>query len=839
MGYQNVEQLNNELRRRCGNYGFTMQVGGDGILTGQIALVGEAPGQREIEGGQPFIGQSGAILWSCLREHCSISRYETYVTNVIKRQVAVTQGADEKMKVQNNELGCWRDLLMYELQQLPNLKYVVVLGNYALKAVLGESGITNWRGTVTDVELPNGRKVTVVCMFNPALVLRQPMYQPIFQLDMAKFYRVLTGKYKGHELRHHINPSFREAFRWCEKMIDEGKPVAFDIEVMSGETACVGLANDAHEGMCINFRDATDHRYSLDEETRLYQKLQQVLQHPRVRLVAQNGNFDTYWLWYKDRIRAQPIWFDTMLAHHTLYPILPHGLGFLTSQYTDHPYYKDDGKLWKEQIDRETGSINADIDVFWRYNVKDCCITLACVNPMLRELEEQNLKKFFFEHVMKLQPELSRMTVLGVKCDMELKQQLSEELGKQVQEVREKFWQLAQEVTKDPDYCPNPSSPIQLNELFYDKLGLPAQRRKSMDAGNRQRLLDMPTLDDKVREMLLTLGEYAAEQKFLGTYVEMKVDEDNRIRCDYKQTGVRSAPGRLSSSSTLWGSGTNLQNQPERAQKMFIADEGYEFSYTDGSQAEARIVARVANVRGLLENFERAASEQGFDVHRANAARIFKKPYEEIPSFDRHRYGETTDDPKMDGAITLRFLGKRCVHGLNYRMGPEKLADVCGISRAQANEAYYSYHRAFPEIKRWWQTTLEQVRRYRELRTPLGRRLLLLGVNPYEDDEALDSIIAFVPQSTVGDWVASIIYKCHNDPDWPRTARMCLNVHDAVIALNRIEDGPVVRRIMKKHAEKPIDTVNGEVQIPFEFKHSVPGPDGLHRWSDLEKVKEI
>lgn len=825
----NVEELNAEVKRRAVNSGLDIQVGSDGILSGQIAIIGEAPGQRELEGGQPFIGQSGGLLWKCLRDHCSLSRYETFVTNVIKKQVVIAQGADEKVKVQQTEFAHWKDLLHFELAQLPNLKYILVLGNYALRAVLGENGISNWRGSVIPHTLPSGQRVTVMCMFNPAMVMRQALFQPIFQIDMQKFYKVLTGKFQNHLINYHINPTFKQAFDWCEKMIRDKKPVSFDIEVMSDETACVGLTNDPHEGMCINFRSSTDNRFTMDEEVRLYKKLQQVLSHPDVRLVAQNGNFDSYWLWYKDRIKVKPIWFDTMLAHHALYPLLPHDLGFLTSQYTNHPYYKDDKKLWKEQVDKETGAINKDIDMFWRYNVKDVCITLACQQRMERELESQGMMEFFRNHVMQLQPELTKMTVLGVKCDIRLKDQIAKTVGMEVQEVRERFWRLAQEVTGESDYNPNPSSSIQLCELLYDKLKLPVKGKRSADAKNRERLLAIPTLDLKVGEMLQTLNKFAEEQKFLGTYAEMVVDEDGRIRCDYKQTGVRSAPGRLSSSSTLWGSGTNLQNQPERAQTMFIADEGYEFSYTDGSQAEARVVARIANVEGLLENFEKAGKDKEFDVHRANAARIFKKPYTEIPKHDR--------DPET-GEITLRFLGKRCVHGLNYRMGAEKLAEVCGISRMQANEAYYSYHRAFPEIKRWWGTTLETIRRYRELRTPLGRRLLLLGVDPYADDEMLDSIIAFVPQSTIGDLVASIIYKCHQDKRWPKTAWVSLNIHDAIIASNKLEDGKLVRSLMKEHAEVTIKTPTGDVMIPFEFKHSVPDEQGVHRWKNLEKVKE-
>ena len=104
----------------------------------------------------------------------------------------------------------------------------------------------------------------------------------------------------------------------------------------------------------------------------------------RSNFVAQNGHYDASWLWFKDRIRVHQHWFDTMLAHHYLYPGLPHDLGFITAQYTDHPYYKDEGQLWKEE---------GDIDAFWEYNVTDCCITRIAAEKMQQELIDAGLTR--------------------------------------------------------------------------------------------------------------------------------------------------------------------------------------------------------------------------------------------------------------------------------------------------------------------------------------------------------------------------------------------------------------------------------------------------------------
>jgi hypothetical protein len=178
-------------------------------------------------------------------------------------------------------------------------------------------------------------------------------------------------------------------------------------------------------------------------------------------------------------------------------------------------------------------------------------------------------------------------------------------------------------------------------------------------------------------------------------------------------------------------------------------------------------------------------------------------------------------------------------------MAPDKLATVTGLSSVEAEQAYRLYHMATPEITNWWDELLDLVRRDRSITTCLGRRWLLLE---RWDDNALDSIVAFEPQSINGDWTSSGIYKCHSDPRWPPSARIVINIHDANICLNRIEDGPTVREIMKQHAEKEIwiNSVGNRLRgidrpepliVPVELGVSQPGPDGVHRWSGIQKIK--
>ena len=789
---------------------------GSGDVNAEIAIVLEYPSGFDCKTGKALSGNAGQLLFKILNKY-GIKQEDCYITCAVKRKCEVF--SDQFTKISNTEMNCWKTLLEAELSGLKNLKHILILGKFALQCLTGEQSIMDWRGTVLDF----GKKVDKTITFNPTMIYREPKWEVIFKFDLYKFNLVCTNKYTDYKIEHIINPSYQDAMRWIYKMRMDNKPVALDIEVTHNETACVGLTNDTHKGMCINFRTHKGNTYTLKEEINIKRALCQLVNDPKVKLVLQNGSFDITWLGYKDRFPVFKSYFDTLLAHHTLYPRLPHNLGFLTSIYTTHPYYKDDGKNWRE---------GGDIDEYWKYNVKDACITLKVYEGLLAELQKQKMDTFFFNHVMRLQPHLCNMTVQGVKVDTELKESIRQELSKEISEKVDEFNKCTEEFL-GMSVPINMNSPKDLGLLIYSLMKLPDfHNKKKVDEETITRLIALPNCTEQMRKILNIYMEYKKLMKFFSTYIETKIDKDGRIRCEYKQYGVQNAPGRLSSSAVLWGSGANLQNQPQAAYKMYIADKDYSLIYFDLKQAEAKIVAYGWNVKKLKEAFELCAKDPTKDVHRMNASNIFKVPYDDIPSFDRHVYGKTTDDPKMDSQITLRYLGKRCVHGLNYRMQVDRLAQTTGIPLEMAREAYTSYHASFPEIQQAWKRTIDEVKNTKMLFNFMGRRLFFLETIT---ENNLDSVIAFKPQSTIGDYVASIIYDVEEDPEFPKDkARCLLNIHDALVFLVHHDVKDLMLKLVWKHANKPIN-INGEdVVVGMDFKVSVPDDTGTERWSTLK-----
>ena len=833
-----TSELIGKYTKHIRQHGLRMDCPMGGDLNAEAAFIGEYPHEYEVKLRTPFVGNGGALLFKSARA-LEIKRTDLYITHVVKRQLVFSAHSDERASIERKEISHWNELLWWELSHCPNLKVVIAFGDMAIAGLIATATPKKLVGNVYSVTNPvNGKDYQVICNFNPNQVVKEPTNEIVFRFILAKLKRALRGEILIPQLNYIINPSYGEAHDYIEYLADQserfGTPVAYDIETVSMETACVGIGGSSSEAMCINLRDQDDHHFTSNEEVKLHLLLQsRLLGNRNVKLVAQNGSFDAYWLHLSNRIAVAPLWMDTLLAHHTLYPGLPHRLEFLCMQYTDIPFYKSDLHKWHE---------SADINDLWEYNCKDVITTFVCAQKLAYELEQMKLDRFFFDHVMRAQPWLLQMTVGGLPVDMKLKEALNVSLAQRVDELREQFHNAVYVATGDPEYTPSPTSPKQLQQLYFGRLGLVGQG-VSTDDENRTRMAAHPTTSENAREVLRLHNAFAEHNKFYTTYVKMQCDPDGRIRSDYKQYGTTSAPGRLSSSKLLYGTGGNLQNQPDNAQPMFSLPDDYVFVYYDLSQAEARFVGWDADIEHWIDDFERARQDSSFDCHRSLAAQLYGVPYDEVP----HK------DIDEDGHKTIRFLAKRCRHGLNYRMAAEKLATTSGIERSLAQRNYDLYHRLTPELRIWWKRLTDEYSTQHELFNAYGRRLPLLR---RLDDSALEAVVAFRPQSTIGDKCVRVIYQCQSDPEWPTgKAAVRLNIHDANIAIAHKDVAMRVASIMKRYAEEPITQPHWRMPliIPADVKISYPvawemndegkvkyyedKANGSHRWGFFKTVE--
>src|SRR6266576_398461 len=155
---------------------------GTGRRKADMMIVGEAPGAREDEEHAAFVGPAGAFLTELL-EKVGISREEVYITNAVKcRPPGNVTPSPAEIKV------CTAAYLTREIEAVrPSL--VLALGNTALRALTGRSGITKYRGKI----FPLGTNIRVFPTFHPAAALRNPRYGPSIEADFAAFARLRGG----------------------------------------------------------------------------------------------------------------------------------------------------------------------------------------------------------------------------------------------------------------------------------------------------------------------------------------------------------------------------------------------------------------------------------------------------------------------------------------------------------------------------------------------------------------------------------------------------------------------------------------------------------------------
>lgn len=242
--------------------------------------------------------------------------------------------------------------------------------------------------------------------------------------------------------------------------------------------------------------------------------------------------------------------------HRILYPDFSAKLEFVTSTYTDEPYYKDDKQIWSRPWE--------DADRFYRYNCRDSAVDIEIYYPLAEEVYSNTDYYWTYENTMSLFEPCLYMMARGVSIDLT---RLEAVKG----EVQDTLDTKEAELNDVAEYPFNPGSPKQCISYFYGTKGIkPYINRKTSN----------PTCDDKalarivrrynLPEARLT-QEIRALRKLRDTYLNLDYDKDGRLRCTYDPRGTTS--GRLSSKKTIFGTGLNMQNLHPKFKGFITTDE--------------------------------------------------------------------------------------------------------------------------------------------------------------------------------------------------------------------------------------------------------------------------
>ena len=249
---------------------------------------------------------------------------------------------------------------------------------------------------------------------------------------------------------------------------------------------------------------------------------------------------------------------------------------------------------------------------FLRYSALDAACTLEVDNGFWDDMGEFRAAN---DMTMNILPVLMFMQTRGIKIN---KAALDETKVDVLQSAAEK----QEELNGLCGRAINVNSPKDCQAYFYDELGIPPYRnaagKPTVDDLALQRLVRGTVARPGLRQAKL-VQEIRGLQKLYGTYLNLEFDADGRLRCSYNPRGTKF--GRLSSSKTIFGTGTNFQNLPQEFKKFLVADDGYAFLEVDKRQAEWVVVAYVTGDDNMI-----SAVESGLDVHTHTASLMFNVP---------------------------------------------------------------------------------------------------------------------------------------------------------------------------------------------------------------------
>ena len=532
----------------------------EGDPNSRICLIGEAPARNEVRMDRPFVGPAGSVLDECLHA-AGLVRAECYITNVFEHEVSKNLAGDIKLgddPMWSHTKGFTQEanpylFRLYERLRQCNANIFVPLGGVALEALTSHKGITKWRGSIMEATKGIvGRKL--VPTIHPAAVLRgQALLKYPIVNDLRRAGQEADGPQINATPREILlDPSFSEARDFLTEA-RHCKLVSTDIEVTGHGISCFSVATSPNLVMSIPLFSGRGDHWTEQDEASIWCWYAELLGDPMVAKINQNISFDLGFLFHNNDILFNGPIHDTMVAQGICYPDFPKGLDFITSLYTREPYYKDDGKTWYNVKDWPR---------FWRYNALDSATVLEAWPALLDEMQSGGYMRTY-ELTMRCLRPIIYMQTRGFKVDMQRLEATREQISTELAAKRLEL----DEVAEVPF---NPASPKQCMEYFYV--------RKKIKPYTSRSTGKVTTDDQAMARIVARYGLREARlvqdirnlSKLQGTYLDVTLDPDERIRTQYNIRGTTT--GRLSSGKTVFGTGLGMQNLDPKFKQFLVAD---------------------------------------------------------------------------------------------------------------------------------------------------------------------------------------------------------------------------------------------------------------------------
>lgn len=636
-------------------------------------------------------------------------------------------------------------------------------GRYEFKRWLNE--VMNGADSITN----NSEQPTKINHYKATPALAQDNSDeslPAIQIDRSRYETLLTEA---------------DLNRWVEKL-KQAKLFALDTETdnldyMAANLVGISFALENGEAAYLPLQlDYLGAPKTLEKTTALA-LLKPVLENPAIQKVGQNFKYDLT-IFARNGIDVQGVAFDTMLESYVLNSTGRHNMDDLAKRYLGHQTIsfeeiagKGKNQLTFNQIQLEQAA---------EYAAEDADVTMKLQQVLWEKLsKEPTLEKLFKEMELPLLGVLSRMERRGVLIDSDALFLQSNEIANRLSELEEQAYVLAGQPF-------NLASTKQLQEILFDKLGLPVIQKTPKGApSTNEEVLEELAFSHELPKVLV---EHRGLSKLKSTYTDklpqMVNPQTGRVHTSYHQAVT--ATGRLSSSDP------NLQNIPirneegRRIRQAFIAREGFTVVAADYSQIELRIMAHLSQDQGLINAFT-----QGKDIHRSTAAEIFGVALDEVTSEQRRN------------AKAINF-------GLIYGMSAFGLSRQLGIGRANAQSYMDLYFKRYLGVQTFMHDIREKAKAQGYVETLFGRRLYLPDINSSNGmrRKAAERVAINAPmQGTAADIIKRAMIqldqKLQNDPD----IAMIMQVHDELVFEVRSEKVAFYSDLIKTQMESAADLV--------------------------------
>ena len=480
-------------------------------------------------------------------------------------------------------------------------------------------------------------------------------------------------------------------------------------------------------------------------------KLKPWLENSAKKKLGQHFKYDRH-VFANHGIEVQGYAHDTMLQSYVLEVHKPHGLSSLALRHVGRT-----GISFEDLCGKGVHQITfnqVDVAKAAEYSCEDSDQTLDVHLALWPQLQALPKLLSVYELEIASSEALYRIERNGVLIDAPMLAAQSHELGQRMMQLEVEAHALAGQPF-------NLSSPKQIGDIFFTKLGLPIVKKTATGA---------PSTDEEVLEKLAEdfplpakILEHRGLAKLKGTYTDklaqLALPRTGRVHTHYAQAVA--VTGRLSSNDP------NLQNIPirtaegRRVREAFVAAPGCVIASADYSQIELRIMAHISGDESLLKAFH-----AGLDVHRATASEVFGVPVDQVSS-EQRRY-----------AKTINF-------GLIYGMSAYGLARALSIDNTAAKNFVEKYFARYPGVKQYMDETRLSAKSKGYVETVMGRRLYLAEINSPNGPRRAGAERAAINapmQGTAADLIKLSMVAVQNTLDAEhRATKMIMQVHDELV----------------------------------------------------------